>query len=109
METKQPDATSKTKGRPAMNWFVILGWLVGPAILALIGAWAKVPSLAVGSPLGGGLIGGVVFGGMMARRFGTTVLSRVLVAICCAAIFGCVTLGLGFFGCALGGFNLDLR
>jgi hypothetical protein len=91
-----------------VNWPLVFALLLGPAVLALVGALLDVDALAVACPFGGSLISGLIFGVIMARRFGKGVLARVLLGICCAAIFGCLTLGLACVGCALGGgFKVD--
>jgi hypothetical protein len=100
-----PEAqTSKPQppNRAGMNWPAVFVLLLGPAILALAGALLKLDTLAVACPLGGSLISALMFGAMMAR-FGKTLLAKILLGILCAAVFGCLTLGLAFGGCALGG------
>ena len=110
MENIPPASTSgETSARPRLNWLIVIGLLLGPGIVALIGASTKVDAIAVGSPLAGGAVGGIIFGVMAGRRFGKTVLAKILLGACCAAVFGCLTFGIGFFGCAMGGFQLDMR
>ena len=103
-ETNQPGPPKSAK----LNWPLVFALLLGPAVLALSGALLNLDTLAVACPFGGSIVSGLIFGVIMARRFGKAVLARVLLGICCAAIFGCLTLGLACAGCALGGgFKVD--
>src|SRR5262245_58236160 len=95
--------------RPRVNILLLLGLLIGPAVLALLRGLTKVDLIAVASPLVGAGIGGPVCGVMIGRRFGRTMLPKIALGICCTMLFGCLSLGIGFFGCALGGFKLDLK
>src|SRR5215467_8036642 len=103
-ETSHPEPPKAAK----VNWLLVFALLLGPAVLALVGALLNLDTLAVACPFGGSIISGLIFGVIMARRFGKAILARVLLGICCAAIFGCLTLALACAGCALGGgFKLD--
>jgi hypothetical protein len=102
-EQTQPDPLSpQPTSRPRVNWFLLLGFLIGPALLALIGALAKIDFIAVGSPLIGGGIGGIICGMIMGRRYGKTMLAKIVIGIGSAILFACVSLGISFVGCALG-------
>jgi hypothetical protein len=108
MEITQPDANGPAAKAARFNWLIVIALLTGPAMLALIGALLKLDGLATSSPLVGGLISGLFFGVTMARRFGKTILVKILLGLCCGAVFAGLTLGLGVTGCALGdGFKLD--
>jgi hypothetical protein len=108
MEINRPDTKGSEANSTRFNWFLVVALLTGPAMLALIGALLKLDAVATGSPLVGGLISGLFFGVTMARRFGNTILVKVLLGLCCGAVFAGLTLGLGVTGCALGdGFKLD--
>jgi len=92
---------------PRSQWILILALLLGPAILALFAAMAKLDILATASPLLGGGIGGIYCGTLLARRLGKTTSAKVLLGILFSGVFGCCIVGVGFFGCMLGGFHLD--
>src|SRR5258705_10069169 len=108
METPQPEpGPSNGPKRAGLNWPLIIALLIGPAVLALIGALTKNDAIATGSSLGGGLISGMIFGVLMARRFGKSVLSRIVLGLCWAVVFGILVVGISFLGCSIGGFKLD--
>jgi hypothetical protein len=109
MEPPAPETSPSAFPKSAkVNWPLVFALLLGPAVLALTGALLNLDTLAVACPFGGSIISGLIFGVIMARRFGKAVLARVLLGFCCAAIFGCLTLGLACVGCAFGGgFKLD--
>ena len=110
METKPPETPSlESPPLRRVNWLLLLAFLIGPAALAFIGAIVKVDFIAVASPLLGGAIGGIICGVMLGRRFGRTTLSKVVLGISCAVVFGCLSLFIAFVGCATGGFQLDVR
>jgi hypothetical protein len=110
METNPPEVSvPEPAARPGISWLILVGFLVGPAVLALVGALAKVNALAIGSPLLGGGIGGVASGILLGGRVGKTVAGKVVAGVLLAVLFACLTLGLGFCGCMLGGFKMDLK
>src|SRR6476660_2946545 len=90
MQTNQPETAASSRPAPApagVSWLIGIGLLLGPAILALIGAATKIDALAIACPLAGGVISGIIFGIMVARRFGKTVLSKLLLGLVCAVVF----------------------
>src|SRR5262245_12891537 len=89
---------------PKINWLVFFILLLAPAVLTLLAASAKVDGLAVGCPLVGGGIAGIVCGTMLARRVGRTSGSKILLGVVFAVLLGLLSFGLGFAGCMLGGF-----
>ena len=95
--------------RPHLNWFLLLSALLGPALVAAFGARFKSDGLAVGGALIGALVAGIICGVLTGRRFGRTTGSRVLLGIVFTIVFGAASLVLGFFGCSLGGFNLNIH
>ncbi|NOS70924.1 MAG: hypothetical protein HOP33_13460 [Verrucomicrobia bacterium] len=100
-----PAAESSTK----INWLVFFAVLLAPTVVALLGAMGKIEPLAVGSPLVGGGLAGIVCGIMLGRRVGRTSAARVLLGILFIGVFGCVSFILSFFGCLLGGFQMNMH
>ena len=100
-----PALESSTK----INWLIFFAVLLAPAVVALLGAMGKVEPLAVGSPLVGGGLAGIVCGIMLGRRVGRTSAARVLLGILFVGVFGCVSFILSFFGCLLGGFQMNMH
>jgi hypothetical protein len=98
-QTSKPEAPNRAQ----LNWPAVFVLLLLPAALAFTGALMNVDALAIACPLGGSLISALIFGDMIGRRFGKTLLARIVLGIACAAVFGCLALGLSFGGCALGG------
>jgi len=68
-----PAATRSTK----FNWLIFLGVLLAPAMFALWGSLGKIEGLAVGSPLVGGGLAGLLCGIYLGRRVGRTSAARL--------------------------------
>lgn len=94
---------------PKFNWLIFLGVLLAPAMLTLAGAAGKIEGLAVGTPLVGGAIAGLFCGIYLARRVGRTSAARLWLGFLFVGVFGCVSFSLGFFGCMLGGFQMNIH
>ena len=92
-----------------INWILVTTLVFGPALLALVGALTKLDGLATGGPLIGGAIGGIICGVLWGRRIGKSSGGKVAVGILFGLIFTVLTLGLGFFGCMLGYYELNLH
>lgn len=93
----------------ASNLLIFFAVLLAPAVLALLGALVKSEGLAVGSPLVGGGLAGIICGIMLARRFGRSTGSRFGFGILFVALFAVVSFTLSFFGCLLGGFQMNMH
>ena len=91
------------------NLLIFFAVLLAPAVLALLGALGKIEGLAVGSPLVGGGIAGIICGIMLARRVGRSTGSRIGLGILFVALFAFVSFTLSFFGCLLGGFQMNMH
>jgi hypothetical protein len=91
------------------KWLLVLSLLLGPAVLAFLGAMTKLDALAVASPLVGGLVGGVYCGVGLAKRFSTSTYPRILIGLFFGTITACAIIGIGFGGCVLGNFKMDFR
>ncbi len=100
-----PALESSTK----INWLIFFAVLLAPAVVALLGAMGKIEPLAVGSPLVGGGLAGIICGIMLGRRVGRTSAARVLLGILFVGVFGCVSFILSFFGCLMGGFQMNMH
>jgi hypothetical protein len=92
-----------------VNWWIFFAILLAPAILALIGSLLKVDGLSVGSPLIGGAIAGIVCGILLARRVGRTTPTRIGLGFLFVALMGFLSFALGFTGCMVGGFKMNLH
>lgn len=92
-----------------INWLIFFAVLLAPAVVALLGAMVKSEELAVGSPLVGGGLAGIICGIMLGRSVGRTSAARVLLGILFVGVFGCVSFILSFFGCLLGGFQMNMH
>jgi hypothetical protein len=106
--TSTSDPPERAKIRRS-QWVLIIGLLLGPAILALFAAMAKLEVVATAIPLVAGGIGGIYLGTFLGRRLGKTTGSKVFLGVLFSAVFGCCIVGVGFFGCMLGGFHLDFK
>lgn len=95
--------------RPRINWFLLVGCLLAPAVLSSFGALGKSDGLAVGGVVFGALGAGIVCGVLMGRRFGSNTGARVGLGIVFTCVFGAVSFVLGFFGCMAAGFNLNVH
>ena len=91
------------------NLFIFFAVLLAPAVLALLGALVKSEGLAVGSPFVGGGIAGIICGIMLARRVGRSTGSRIGLGILFVVLFAVVSFTLSFFGCLLGGFQINMH
>jgi hypothetical protein len=89
-----------------LNWLLILALLIGPAVVAFLGASTHLDWLAVASPLIGGLVGGLYCGIRVARRYGKSAFGKILIGLILSAVVGCVIIGIGLVGCALGDFKM---
>lgn len=101
-----PPPTQPPSGK--FNWLLFLGVLLAPAMLSLGGAIGKIDGLAVGTPLVGGAIAGLLCGIYLARRVGRTSASRLWLGFLFVGVFACVSFMLSFFGCLLGGYQLRM-
>ncbi len=100
MEANPPETSlPEPPQRQRVNWPLFAGWLFGPSVLAFAAALAKAEGLATAAALGGGIIGGIVCGTIVARRSGKTATSRVLIGILSAVAFTLLSLGISFVGC----------
>ena len=99
-----PAAASSTK----FNWLLFLGVLLAPAMFALGGSIGKIEGLAVGSPLVGGAIAGLLCGIQLAQRVGRTSATRLGLGLLFVGLFGCVSFILSFCGCLLGGYQMKV-
>lgn len=104
--TPLPEPASKVP--PAQtDWLLLVGLLLAPAVLALLGAVAKARGdIVVGIPVIGGAVAGVVWGTVLGRRIGKTLGGKILLGVVIGAAFACVSFGLGYGGCMMGGFNI---
>lgn len=98
-----------TTSAPKLNWLLFLGVLLAPAVAALLGAMGKFEGLAVGSPLVGGGLAGIVCGVLLGRHVGRTSGARLWLGILFVAVFAVVSFMLSFFGCLLGGFQMNMH
>lgn len=96
-----------SKHSTKINWLIFSALLLTPAMLALVGALGKIDGLAVGSPLVGGGIAGLLCGIQLAQRVGRTSATRLGLGFLFVGVFGCLSCFLGFFGCVLGGFTAN--
>lgn len=92
-----------------VNWFVVLGVLLAPALISLLGAKIDSDGLAVGGTFVGALVSGITNGVLLGLGLGKTTGLRVLLGIVFTVVFGILSLTLACFGCALGGFNLNVH
>ena len=92
-----------------INWLIFFAVLLAPTVFALLGAMGKIEGLAVGSPLVGGGLAGIICGIMLGRRVGRTSAARVWLGILFVGLFGCVSFILSFFGCLMGGFQMNMH
>lgn len=106
MENTSPEISSpEAAAFPKFPWRIMAVIQIGIALLALLGSLTKVETLAIGSALFGGGVGGIVCGVMAGGRIGKTPGSKVAIGILFAILFFCLSLGLCFFGCMLSGFS----
>lgn len=99
----------KTPPRPRFNWFLFLFVLLAPALLSALGARIRSDGLAVGGCFIGALVAGILCGVLLGRHVGRATASRIVWGIVFTVVFGAASLVLGFFGCSLGGFNLNIH
>jgi hypothetical protein len=78
-------------------------------LVTLLGAMVGLEGLAVASPMVGGGIAGLICGIMLARCVGRTTGTQIALGFLFVLLFGFVSFALGFFGCMMGGFKLDMR
>lgn len=109
MENIPPNPIPPPVSRPRLNWFLFFGCLLAPALFSALGALGKSEGVAIGSVVFGSLVAGIVCGVMMGRRFGNNPGARVGLGIAFTCVFGVVSFVLGFFGCMIGGFNLNVH
>lgn len=109
MEDNSPNPTTPPLPRPRINWFLLVGCLLVPAVLSATGALSNSAGVAIGSVVFGSLVAGIVCGVLMGRRFGQNTGARVGLGIVFTLVFGAVSLVLGFFGCMAGGFNMNFH
>ena len=103
-----PPPEPATRLPPAQtNWLLLAGLLLAPAGLALLAAVAKVGgTITVCIPVVGGTIAGIAWGTVLGRRIGKTLGGKILLGVVIGAAFACVSFGLGYGGCMMGGFNI---
>jgi uncharacterized protein YacL len=107
MEPNPPENSAlESKSSRPINGFLVAGLILGPALLSLVAAMAKLESLAASIPVVGGILGGIICGVLFGGRMGKSVGVKVALGFLFAIIFFVLTLGLGFFGCMLGGYSL---
>jgi hypothetical protein len=96
-----------------VNWLWFWLALIAPPILtALSAASTKHTSndgLPVAVSLLGGGIGGIVCGVVIGIKLGKTTTSRVVLSLIFSGIMVVVSIMLCFFGCTMGGYQLDLK
>lgn len=110
MDTNPPPTpvppNPQAQGR--FKWLLIVALFLAPAVVAFLSAMAKLDGVAVASPLLGGLLGGHYYGIRLARRFGASTYARILIGLFFGSIAACAIIGIGFAGCAFGGYTLRL-
>ena len=92
-----------------MNWWLFFAILLLPAVLALISSLLKLESLSVAAPLFGGPIAGIICGILLARRIGRTTATRIGLGFSFIALFAFLSFVLGFVGCTVGGFTINMH
>lgn len=95
--------------RPRLPWVIFFLVLFAPALCSLLGVRLKSDGLAVGSVVFGSIVSGIICGTLLGRRLGRTTGSRFGLGIVFVCVFGAVSFVLGFFGCMVGGFNLNIH
>lgn len=86
--------------------------LLTPPLLTLIFAWlSRIPGWAdvVFIPVWGGVASGFASGIMMGLRLGKTIPLRIILCLFLAPIMAIVCVTLCCFGCAIGGYQLNLH
>lgn len=101
-------ATVRPWGR--FQWIVLGAALLGPPVLTALAAkldrnGAAAPALM----FLGGAVGGLVAGVMLGCRFGSTTPAKVMLSILLAGVCVVAVVALSGFGCAVGGFQLNIH
>ncbi|MSU57497.1 MAG: hypothetical protein EXS35_04835 [Pedosphaera sp.] len=99
---------ARDQQRPLNGW-IFFPLLLAPPVIGLLGALARIEALAIGGPVFGGGLAGIVCGIMLARRVGRMPGMQVALAFLFVPLLGFVSFILGFFGCMLGGFQINMR
>ena len=107
MNTPNPPSPEATAGK--MNWGIFFGVLLAPAVVSLLAATAKVDGLAKACPFVGGSLAGIACGTILARHVGRTYVGRILLGIVFAVLLGSLSFYLGYVGCALGGYKMEIH
>ena len=92
-----------------INWRKFFGVLLAPAVVSLLASATGADPVAVLAGLLGSAGAGIACGVMLANGSDATPAKKVLLRIVFSIVFGVLSLLLSFFGCAVGGFTLDVR
>lgn len=107
--TSSEGPVSEPPRRSKLPWLLFGGMLICLAIVASLGSILKLDALAIGAPLVGGGIGAIICGVIAGGRIGLATGSKIAIGIVFAILFFCLTLGLCFFGCMIGNYQLNLK
>jgi hypothetical protein len=92
-----------------INWLLFWLVLLAPAAISFLAAMAKMDNIAILCPIVGGGIAGIFCATMLARRIGRTTESKILLGLLFSILLPLFSFGLGFAGCSLGGFQLNIH
>ncbi len=92
------------------QWWLFLGALFGPPVLTALAAMLdhRGPAAAALMFLGGAA-GGLVVGVMLGCRLGKTTPTKALLSVVLAGISVVAVVALSGFGCALGGYQINVH
>jgi hypothetical protein len=105
-----PDDNSVEPRRLNAKLFLLA--FVGPPLLTLLSAWlfrTKNGGVPVMFGLIGGILGGITSGVMIGMQTAKSLAGRIFLTFIFGAIMVVAIITLCFFGCALGGYQFNLR
>lgn len=106
-------ASDTAPSQPArrLNWLLFALALFTPTVLTILLTMAggQKGGAAVGMALVGGGISGVVCGGMLGWRLGSTPQRRITLGILLACVLVVACVGMNCMGCLASGYRLDFK